>query len=228
MLARVLEPEVMDTADEAREYDAMEHSGANGRFVTDLLAERPIGPSVLDVGTGTARIPIELCTREPDLHVVAVDLAKHMLALGAKNVAAAGLDARITLQEIDAKRLPYDDGAFATTMSNSIVHHIADPRTVLAEMNRVTTPGGLIFVRDLARPSTDAEVDRLVALHAGTPPEEEEGRRAFENQRELLRASLKAALTVEEVAAMAADAGLAGCSVRFTGDRHWTLTYRKA
>ena len=38
MLDRVLEPEVMDTEDEARDYDAMDHSQVNRVFVADFLA----------------------------------------------------------------------------------------------------------------------------------------------------------------------------------------------
>ena len=38
MLPRVLEPEVMDKPEEAREYDAMDHSAVNLRFVADFLA----------------------------------------------------------------------------------------------------------------------------------------------------------------------------------------------
>jgi len=38
MLNRVLEPEVMDTPEDARDYDAMDHSGVNRVFVADFLA----------------------------------------------------------------------------------------------------------------------------------------------------------------------------------------------
>ena len=40
---------------------------------------------------------------------------------------------------------------FGAVMSNSIVHHIPEPASVLAEMVRVAAPGGLLFVRDLLR-----------------------------------------------------------------------------
>lgn len=226
-LQRVLEPEVMDTPEEARDYDAMDHSAVNTAFCTDLLAMGPLGPTVLDVGTGTALIPIELCKRAEGVRVVAVELAVHMLALAKENVARAGLEARIALEEADAKAMPYPDAAFATTVSNSIVHHIADPQLVLSEMGRVTRSGGLVFVRDLARPSTSAEVDRLVALHGGTPPSDPAALPSFEHQRELFRASLCAALTVDEVIDIANAAGLRGSAVHMTSVRHWTLTFRK-
>src|SRR3984957_18640332 len=96
---RTLEPEVMDTEDEARDYDAMDHAEVNGRFVGDLLAYRPQVGEVLDVGTGTARIPIELCGRAPGAKVVAIDLADHMLTLARANVARAKLEARIALEK---------------------------------------------------------------------------------------------------------------------------------
>src|SRR5438067_170240 len=36
-LERILEPEVMDSHEEASDYDAMDHSEVNRRFVDDLL-----------------------------------------------------------------------------------------------------------------------------------------------------------------------------------------------
>jgi ubiquinone/menaquinone biosynthesis C-methylase UbiE len=225
-MERVLEPEVMDTPEEARDYDAMDHGEVNVRFCEDLLAAGPIGPSVLDVGTGTALIPIELCGRAPHVHVVAIDLAEHMLARAKENLAHAKLQDRVMLEKIDAKAMPYPDAAFATAVSNSIIHHIPEPRGVLAEMVRVTAPGGLVFVRDLARPRSDADVDRLVELYGGERPADPRAQASYEHQRALFRASLKAALTLDEIAALASDLGMPGC-VSMTSDRHWTLAFRK-
>ena len=106
MLPRVLEPEVMDSAEEARDYDAMDHSAVNRVFVADFLAVWDGRNPVLDVGAGTAQIPIELCRQSADGHVVAVDLAEQMLAVGRDNVCRAGLSDRIRLERCDAKRLP--------------------------------------------------------------------------------------------------------------------------
>src|SRR6476620_5625595 len=61
MLPRVLEPEVMDTPEEARDYDAMDHSAVNRVFVADFLAVWDGRGPVLDLGTGTALVPIEFC-----------------------------------------------------------------------------------------------------------------------------------------------------------------------
>lgn len=228
MLDRVLEPEVMDTPEEARDYDAMDHVEVNARFCDDLLMQGSVGRVVLDVGTGTARIPIELCERLPVVHVRAIDLAVHMLEVATKNLARAGLAGRVRLEKVDAKAMPYDDGSFDTTVSNSIVHHIPEPCPVLAEMIRVTKRSGLVFVRDLVRPASEAEIDRLVAMHGGQPPSDTRRKASYESQLHLLRASLRAAFTVNEVVTMAAAVGIPSHAVTMTSDRHWTLAFRKS
>src|SRR5947199_5791543 len=112
MLPRVLEPEVMDSAEEARDYDAMDHAAVNRVFVADFLAVWNGRGPVLDVGTGTAQIPIELCRRHSGVQVTAIDLAEQMLRVGRENVARAGLAGRITLELQDAKNPPYPVGHF--------------------------------------------------------------------------------------------------------------------
>src|SRR5205085_1469132 len=74
---------------------------------------------------------------------------------------------RIDCVRGDAKALPWPDGRFEAVLSNTIVHHIPDPAPALAEMARLVAPGGTLFVRDLARPATHAEVDALVVAYAG-------------------------------------------------------------
>lgn len=218
MLTRVLEPEVMDTPEEARDYDAMDHSGVNRLFAGDLVAAAQTKPEVLagdmlDLGTGTAQIPIEVCRQTPEGRILAVDAAIEMLELARYNLELGGVTTRVRLAHVDAKELPYRAAMFDIVMSNSIVHHIPAPASVLAEAVRVLKPGGLIFFRDLLRPASNEEVQRLVQLYAGD---------CNEHQRAMFDASLRAALTVEEMQALIAPLGFAAESVTQTSDRHWT------
>src|ERR1700688_1617633 len=98
MLPRVLEPEVMDPVQEARDYDAMDHSQVNRVFVADFLSFWTGSGAVLDIGAGTAQIPIELCRHHPTVKVTAIDLAEHMLRVGEENVRRAELADRIELK----------------------------------------------------------------------------------------------------------------------------------
>jgi ubiquinone/menaquinone biosynthesis C-methylase UbiE len=226
MLPRVLEPEVMDTAQDAADYDVMDNREPNERFCADCLQFTHF-ERALDVGTGTALIPIEMCRRAPRLTIVGVDLADHMLALARRNVERAGLGARVELRKIDAKDLPFDAGAFEAVVSNSIVHHIPDPAHALREMVRVAAR--VLFVRDLLRPESDADVARLVALHGGEPASRaREDVERHARQIALLDASLRAALTLGEIRAMVAPLGIPESAVTQTSDRHFTLAHVKS
>lgn len=224
MIPRTLEPEVMDSAQEARDYDSMDHSAVNRLFVDDFLfaAEKARLPlddgEILDLGTGTALIPIELCRRAEEVRVVGIDLAQEMLKLGQVNVEAAGFADRIRLGRVDGKQLPYAAESFAAVISNSIVHHIPEPRSVLAEALRVVRSGGLVFFRDLMRPTDDAEVRRLVDVYAAG---------ANDHQRALFDASLRAALDLPEIREIVASLGIDSQAVQSTSDRHWTWSARR-
>lgn len=228
MLPRTLEPELMDSVEEAVGYDRMDHAAVNRVFVDDLLAAWNHGPQtpdpnqlagsqLLDVGTGTAQIPVELAGRLTGCRVVAIDLAGEMLRVARRNISTAGFDETITVEHIDAKNMPFDDDHFGGVISNSIVHHIPDPAVVLDEMIRVLAPGGLLFVRDLTRPPDLETINHLVDAYAGDETA---------HAQQMFRQSLQAALTLEEVRQLLNDAGLPTAWAGQTTDRHWTISGR--
>lgn len=218
MLARRLEPEVMDTPQEADAYDGMDHSAVNGQFVDDLLAMFPAPCDVLDLGTGNARIPLELCRRIGTCRVMAADKSRAMLALARYLIEIAGLRERIQLDYCDAKQMLYKNGMFDLVMCNGTLHHFADPAVVLSECWRVTAPGGGLFFRDLLRPSDESTLESLVTRYAGD---------ATPQQQQMFRDSLQASLTLDELRTYVSDLGLDPAAVQTTSDRHWTWTARK-
>lgn len=220
MIPRVLEPEAMDTEADAREYDEMDHSEVNARFAEDFWEAHGAwrGGRALDVGTGTARIPILILQREPNVSILGIDLAESMLEVGRRNVEAAGVRDRIELKRLDAKALPFSEGEFEAVFSNSIVHHVPVPALVLSEMVRVVASGGTVFVRDLFRPETEEELRRLVERYAGSSSPVASA---------LFADSLRAALTLSEVQSIVRGLGASESDARQTSDRHWTWTYKK-
>lgn len=219
MLPRILEPEVMDSAEEARDYDAMDHSTVNRVFVADFLAVWNLRGPILDVGAGTAQIPIEFCRQSVAGEIVAIDLAEHMLAVARDNVRKAGITNRVRLQKVNAREMPFANGSFAAVMSNSIIHHISEPAAVFAEMVRVAGPGATLFVRDLLRPGDAFALQTLVDTYA---------KNDNAHQRKMFAESLHAALTLDEVKNLVAACGFAKDSVQQTSDRHWTWTAAKS
>ncbi len=91
-----------------------------------LSALRPLtGRRVLDVGAGDGRLARAL--RGAGAHVVAVDPDPDM----------AGLT-------VGLPDLPFEDGAFDLVVAAFVVNHLDDPRAGVAEMARVTAPGGRV------------------------------------------------------------------------------------
>lgn len=213
MIPRKLEPEVMDTPQEAADYDAMAHSEPNRRFVERLIELGAHG-RMLDIGTGPGHIPLMVCETLPEAHVVAIDLAHHMLEIAERHRAASPVGARVEFRIGDAKQLEFADGEFDTVFSNTILHHIRDPRPMLREAWRVLRPGGVLLIRDLFRPKDNVTVERLVDLYAAG---------MSVSQRGLLRDSLHAAFTPEELRDLVDECGLTGVEVVIDSDRHMSL-----
>lgn len=121
------------------------------------------GESVLDVacGTGTLSIP----AAHAGASVTAVDITPRLLqtarALGAKE----GLS--ILFDVGDAEALPYGDASFATTMSMFGVMFACRPERALAELFRVTRPGGRIA---LANWTPSGFVGEMLRLHTALVP----------------------------------------------------------
>jgi ubiquinone/menaquinone biosynthesis C-methylase UbiE len=222
-MKRILEPELMDSPEAAAEYNAMDHAGVNQMFAREFVAFAEtthtldldaVAWEVLDVGTGTALVPIEICKINPVANVLAVDDAVSMLDLAVYNVEAAGMGERIALAKVDAKAMPYEDDSIEMVIANSIHHHLPDPKVCFAEMVRVTEAGGILFARDLVRPADKQTLDALVKQYAGK--ETSESQRLFAD-------SLRSALTAREVADIVESLGFDRRCVTMTSDRHWTL-----
>jgi ubiquinone/menaquinone biosynthesis C-methylase UbiE len=214
MIPRILETEVMSSSAEAYDYNTMDHTAVNRMFTADFFAfcPNPFG-TILDVGTGTALIPIEMCRHHATCRIHAIDLSVEMLKLAEHNIHTAGISNRISVQLVNGRQMPFDAGQYAAVISNSIIHHIPHPFECLSEMVRVCEVGGCLFIRDLLRPHSLEQLEHLVALHAGE---------ANPLQRQLFHDSLHAALTLAEVQTLVVELGFDPQTVRQTSDRHWT------
>ncbi len=122
----------------SKEYDHM--------LLAQPIMERiaPIkAPLVLDVATGTARLPLAMLRhRQFQGHVVAADLSRRMLAHAATKLKG---DQRVTLLCVPAERLPFPDNTFDVITCLEALEFMTDTRVVLTEIVRVLRPGGLLL-----------------------------------------------------------------------------------
>lgn len=161
-LPRVPEPEVMDDAAEVQAYSsaATQHhlDKIDDTFVAHalrLLNGRKQGRA-LDIGAGPGEIVWKLARRLPSWQFLGVDRSPNMIAqanrasTAAANVSSVG---RVAFQVADGNKLEFADHSFDLVMCNSVLHHLAQPQNLLAEMDRLAKLDAAILLRDLRRPS---------------------------------------------------------------------------
>lgn len=99
------------------------------------------GGRVLEVGTGTGLHAAWLLEHTP-VSITAVDASGAMLGIAGRRLQPfAG---RAALGIADANGLPFPDGAFDASFCSGTLHHLSTPGRGVAELARVTRPGGRV------------------------------------------------------------------------------------
>ena len=119
-------------------------------MVSHITAADPA--CVLDVATGPCGVALRIA-RETHAHIVGIDLSADMLAEGARNVHAAGLDDRICLVLGQGERLPFADATFEALTFTYLLRYVPDPAATISELARVVRPGGIIASLEFAVPT---------------------------------------------------------------------------
>ena len=214
----------MDDAAQAQAYADADFSEANSLFVEllEAMAPGPMAGRLIDLGCGPGDIPLSLLRRHAGLSAVAVDGAPNMLALAEQRLAEdASLPARMrTLCCLLPFDNPADDlarGGYDFVLSNSLLHHLADPMTLWHTVKACSAPGATVLVMDLARPDDPDAAQSLVDRYAEGAPDIL--RRDFLN-------SLHAAYRTGEIEAQLQRAGLSGLDVAKVSDRHLAVSGR--
>jgi len=101
-------------------------------------------PLVLDVATGTGRLPITLLKQHGFCgRVVGLDNSRAMLAQAARSTQAWA--ERLALVQQEASRLPFEDNAFDAVTCLEALEFFPNTRQALQEIMRVLRPGGVLL-----------------------------------------------------------------------------------
>ena len=98
------------------------------------------GDEVLDVGSGTGSLAAAVAAAAPSSRIVGIDRSEAYVAVAR----ARHQSPRLRFEVGDAQRLPFPDASFDRTLSLLILNFVPDSQLALAEMIRVTRPGGTI------------------------------------------------------------------------------------
>ncbi|MBI5935950.1 MAG: methyltransferase domain-containing protein [Chloroflexi bacterium] len=101
-------------------------------------------PRVLDLATGTGRLPLALLTESAFTgHVTAVDVSQGMLDQAAQKLKV--FEGRLTLQQVIGFPLPFPDDSFDMVACMEALEVMPEMDTPLCELSRVLRPGGFLL-----------------------------------------------------------------------------------
>ena len=193
----------MTGTEQARAYASADFSKPHSDIVRHFqrnFDSLPPQAAVVDLGCGPADISIRLANLYPGFGMDAVDGSKAMLDEAARALTKAGLTDRVRLVRAVLPELStLSVGGYDVIVSNSLLHHLHDPRVLWETVKALAKPRAWVFVADLKRPDSEREARALVKKHAASEPEI--------LQRDFYR-SLLAAFTPRELLAQIKQAGL--------------------
>jgi ubiquinone/menaquinone biosynthesis C-methylase UbiE len=137
-------------------------AAALGAHLEDLLPLRG-DERVLDVGAGTGAFAFAVAPRAREVVALEVD---GEVAERAK----ADAPANVEVVTGDGEHLPFDDFEFDVAATLRTLHHTPRPELLVAELTRVTKPGGTILVVDQLAPNEPLAAIELTRFeHARDP-----------------------------------------------------------
>lgn len=143
----------------ASRYDIMNDLMSAGlhrlwkRYTIDQAAIKP-GQVVLDLAGGTGDLAREFSKKVgKDGQVVLADINAAMLKQGRHRLVDAGISGNITIAQVDAQELPFDDATFDCITMAFGLRNVTDKDAALASMFRVLKPGGKAMVLEFSKPN---------------------------------------------------------------------------
>ena len=108
--------------------------------------------TILDLATGTADLAIAMAKRNPQAHIIGMDISEKMLDIGKAKIKKQELENQIELCFGDAAALPFEDGSFDAVTVAFGVRNFEDLDKGLSEIHRVLKPGGQAVILEFSMP----------------------------------------------------------------------------
>jgi demethylmenaquinone methyltransferase/2-methoxy-6-polyprenyl-1,4-benzoquinol methylase len=122
------------------------------RRTTRLVPPQDNGP-ILDLCTGTGDLALAYeRTSQGRVSIIGADFCHEMLVLACEKTSKKQASNRVRYLEADAQRLPFPDNHFQITAVAFGLRNVTDTDRGLAEMARVTRPGGRVAILEFSQP----------------------------------------------------------------------------
>jgi ubiquinone/menaquinone biosynthesis C-methylase UbiE len=190
--------ELGEEREAVQEYEALTDGYLH--ITTSLIADEVASLAgdrtgvAVDLGTGPGGLVMELAARFSSLLIIGLDISLPMTTVARDRIKADGVN-NVGFVVADVHHLPFRPRSVTMVVSHGSIHHWRKVNIALGEIKQVLAEQGFVYLSDLKRDAPDEMVQNIASLL------NEKQARAFLN-------SVRAAYTIEELDALAAEAGL--------------------
>jgi len=133
------------------------------RIAADVR-DRGITSSILDIGTGPGRLPIEIAKQVKDARLFGVDLSGDMIRIAGENADMEGIGDRVEFRVASAYVTGFESASLDLVVSTETLHHLAKPLVAFNEIYRILKPGGEAWLFDGRKDASQAEYEETARM----------------------------------------------------------------
>lgn len=126
------------------------------------IKDRQISGTILDIGTGPGRLPIEIAKQVANVEVVGIDISEDMVRIAKKNVEKEGFTDRVKFKVGSAYNTGFEDCSIDLVLSTGLIHHLKEPINAFNETYRILKPGGEAWMYDGRKDATKMEIEETI------------------------------------------------------------------
>lgn len=128
------------------------------------IKDRQISGTIIDIGTGPGRLPLEIVKQVANVEVVGIDLSEDMMRIARKNAEEEGLTERVRFKVGSAYDTGFGDCSVDLVISTGVIHHLREPINAFNEIHRILKRGREAWMYDGRKDATKIEVEETVRI----------------------------------------------------------------
>jgi len=131
------------------------------RIAVDIK-NRAISGTIIDVGMGPGRLPIEIAKQVENAKAFGIDLSEDMIKIAKRNADREGVGDRVEFRVGSAYDTGFENNSIDLVVSTGTMHHLSKPLNAFNEMYRILKRGGEAWLFDGRKDVTTAEFEETV------------------------------------------------------------------
>ncbi len=132
------------------------------RRIAQEIMCREISGTILDIGTGPGRLPIEIAKQVANVKVFGIDVSEDMIRIAKRNAEKEGVADKVEFKVGSVYNTGFEDNSVNLVLSTGLIHHLKEPSKAFDEVYRILKCGGEAWMYDGRKDATKAELEETI------------------------------------------------------------------